>query len=181
MENDNLIRISLDEQVLELLQDGVVQQRYAVSTAHNGPGECNGSGCTPRGWHEIHSKIGDGEPLDTVFVGRVSTGEIYSEELAQREPGRDWILTRILWLSGLEAGRNLGGEVDTLNRYIYLHGCPDSTPLGVPGSHGCVRMRNADIVTLFAQVSAGTQVWIQEAAFDASTPRRPLALGSITA
>ncbi len=173
VEKNMLIRISLAEQSLELLLDGNIQQRYRVSTAANGAGECNGSGCTPRGWHKIHAKVGAGAESNTVFVGREPTGEIYSDDLAQQTE-RDWILTRILWLSGLEPGCNLGGQVDTLNRYIYLHGCPDSTALGEPGSHGCVRMRNADITQLFDQVEAGVRVWIQEAAFDSDSPTRAL-------
>ncbi|MBI5463072.1 MAG: L,D-transpeptidase [Gammaproteobacteria bacterium] len=171
MAHEQLIRISLAEQTLELLEDGVVQCRYAVSTALNGPGECSGSGCTPRGWHAIHAKIGAGVAVDTVFVGREPTGEIYSAELAQQQPDRDWILTRILWLGGLEPEHNQGGQVDTLSRYIYLHGCPDNAPMGVPGSHGCVRMRNADVVELFERAREGTHVWIQEGPFDAATPR----------
>jgi L,D-transpeptidase YbiS len=103
---------------------------YPVSTARNGPGERRGSGCTPRGWHRIRIKIGAGLPLDTVFVGRRPTGEIYGPELAARHPERDWILTRILWLTGLEPGRNRGGECDTLRRFIYIHGCPDTAPDG---------------------------------------------------
>lgn len=174
MANERLIRISLAEQALELLEDGVVQRRYAVSTARNGPGECSGSGCTPRGWHAIHAKIGAGAAPDTVFVGREPTGEIYSAELAQQQPDRDWILTRILWLTGLEPGLNQGGQVDTLSRYIYLHGCPDSAPLGEPGSHGCVRMRNTDVIELFERVAEGARVWIQEAPFDAASPRYPV-------
>ena len=171
MANDQLIRISLAEQALELLKDGVVQRRYAVSTALNGPGECNGSGCTPRGWHEIHAKIGADAIQDTVFVGREPTGEIYSADLALQQPDRDWILTRILWLSGLEPEINQGDQVDTLNRYIYLHGCPDSAPMGVPGSHGCVRMHNPDVIELFEWVTEGTRVWVQEGPFDAASPR----------
>jgi lipoprotein-anchoring transpeptidase ErfK/SrfK len=174
MPSDQLIRISLAQQVLELLEEGDVQRRYAVSTGLNGPGECSGSGCTPRGWHEIHAKIGAGVAPDTVFVGREPTGEIYSDVLAQLHPGRDWILTRILWLGGLEPGVNQGGQVDTRSRYIYLHGCPDSVALGEPGSHGCVRMRNADVIELFARVEAGTRVWIQEGPFDETSPRGAL-------
>lgn len=166
-----LIRISLAEQTLELWRDGKRQQRYLVSTGANGAGEYNGSGCTPRGWHEIHSKIGANAEPGTVFVAREPTGEIYTDALAQQAE-RDWILTRILWLSGLEPGRNLGGQVDTLSRYIYVHGCPDNISLGEPGSHGCVRMRNADITQLFDRVERGVRVWIQEAAFDADSPTR---------
>lgn len=161
----SLIRISLAQQRLELLEGGRLMRHYPVSTAANGAGETDGSGCTPRGWHEIRAKIGAGCAPGTVFVGRRPTGEIYSEALADRYPERDWILTRILWLRGLEAGRNRRGTVDTLRRFIYLHGCPDNAPMGVPASHGCVRMRNADIMDLFERVTPGTRVWIQEEPF----------------
>ncbi|HEY9199079.1 MAG TPA: L,D-transpeptidase, partial [Gammaproteobacteria bacterium] len=107
------------------------------------------------------------------FVGRRATGEIHCAELAAQAPERDWILTRILWLRGLERGRNRGGRVDSMRRYIYLHGCPDSEPMGVARSHGCVRMRNADVMDLFERVPAGTRVWIQEGPFDADSPRSP--------
>ena len=133
-----------------------------ISTATNGPGEKNGSQCTPRGWHEIDTKIGEGCEPNTVFVGRVPTGEIYSSQLGGEERGRDWILTRILWLSGLEPGKNQGGDVDTKQRYIYLHGAPDEVELGKPGSIGCVRVRNCDIIRLFDLVPAGTKVLIQD-------------------
>jgi lipoprotein-anchoring transpeptidase ErfK/SrfK len=121
-----------------------------------------GSEQTPRGWHRIRAKIGAGCPSGTVFVGRRPTGEIYSEALDRAQPGRDWILTRILWLCGNEPGRNRFGDVDSMRRYIYIHGCPDSAPVGQPGSHGCVRMRNADILALYQQVSVGLPVLIEE-------------------
>ena len=168
-----LIRISLAEQALELLRAGELLRRYAVSTARNGAGEAMGSGCTPRGWHEIRAKIGSGCAPGSVFVGRRATGEIYSDALAKTFPDRDWILTRILWLRGLERGRNRRGQVDSMRRYIYVHGCPEREPMGVPASHGCIRMRNAEVMDLFERVCAGTRVWIQEAAFDAASPRRP--------
>ena len=169
-----LIRISLAEQRLELLEGGAVVSAYSVSTAANGAGERQDSGCTPRGWHEIRARIGAGCPAGTVFVGRRPTGEMYSPEAAARQPSRDWILTRILWLRGLERGRNRGRGVDSMRRYIYLHGCPDSEPMGVACSHGCVRMRNADIMGLFEQTPQGTRVWIQDEPFDAATPRFPM-------
>lgn len=153
------IDIHLATQTLELLDDeGRVIRRYPVSTARNGAGEQRGSYCTPRGRHVIRAKIGAGAPENTVFVRRRPTGEIYSPELAARHPGRDWILTRILWLSGCEPGFNRLGEVDTMRRYIYIHGSPDEVPMGVPGSRGCVRMRNRDIIELFDLVEAGTPV-----------------------
>lgn len=133
---------------------------YPVSTALNGVGEENGSGCTPRGRHYIRAMIGEGQPLNTVFVGRRPTGEIFTPELAARHPERDWILTRILWLCGTEPGRNRLGSVDSFRRFIYIHGTPDSEPMGRPQSHGCVRMRNDQVVELFRQVRPGTPVSI---------------------
>jgi L,D-transpeptidase YbiS len=153
------IRIAIPEQTLDLFDDsGALLRRYLVSTSSRGAGERNGSYCTPRGRHVIRAKIGAGAPLNTVFAERRPTGEIYSPELAARHPGRDWILTRILWLSGCEPGFNRLGEVDTMRRFIYIHGSPDTAVMGKPGSIGCVRMHNRDLVELFDLVSAGTPV-----------------------
>lgn len=159
---DARIEIDLARQELRLLLGGREAGRWPVSTAANGAGEVQDSECTPRGRHEISEKIGSACAMNTVFVGRRPTGEVFDEALAAREPGRDWILTRILWLSGLEPGRNAGGECDTKSRYIYIHGTPESTPLGRPGSRGCIRMRNADVVALFDAVEVGTPVEIVE-------------------
>lgn len=134
---------------------------YSVSTAKKGPGEKNGSLCTPRGAHIVRAKIGAGQPLNTVFVRRRPTGEVWTRELHEKYPGRDWILTRILWLSGCEPGRNRLGDVDTMRRYIYIHGSPDIAEMGKPGSIGCVRMRNPDIVDLFDRVAPYTPVEIR--------------------
>lgn len=157
-----MIRISLPDQQLELLEGNRTVATYPVSTARNGPGERRGSECTPRGWHRIRIKIGAGVPLNTVFVGRRPTGEIYDPELAARYPDRDWILTRILWLTGLEPGCNRGGDCDTLRRFIYIHGCPDTAPMGEPLSHGCIRMCNRDLLELFERVKAGNPVFISD-------------------
>ena len=155
------IEISIPEQRLTLWgDDGRALERYPVSTARNGAGEREGSFCTPRGDHIVRAKIGSGQPLNTVFRGRRPTGEIWTPELGERFPGRDWILTRILWLSGCEVGKNRLGDVDTMRRYIYIHGSPDSVPMGKPGSIGCIRMRNRDIVDLFDRVPAGIPVGI---------------------
>ena len=157
------IRISLAEQSLTLFDENAqVVRRYPVSTAAKGAGEAFGSYCTPRGKHLIRAKIGAGAPENAVFVARRPTGEIYSAELDAAFPGRDWILTRILWLSGCEPQRNRLGRVDTMRRYIYIHGTPDSTRIGVPGSHGCIRMRNADIIDLFERVPVYSTVEIVE-------------------
>ena len=153
------IRIAIPEQTLELFDDsGALLRRYLVSTSSRGAGERNGSYCTPRGRHVIRAKIGAGAPLNTVFAERRPTGEFYSPEFAARHPGRDWILTRILWLSGCEPGVNRLGEVDTMRRFIYIHGSADTAVMGKPGSIGCVRMHNRDLVELFDLVSAGTPV-----------------------
>ncbi len=156
------IRISIADQILELSEAGKPPKRYRVSTAKNGPGEKNGSFCTPRGRHIIRAKIGDGAPVNTVFVKRRPTGEIYDAELASRFPGRDWMLTRLLWLSGCEPGFNRLGDVDTMRRYIYIHGSPDSAVMGKPGSIGCVRMHNHDMLELFDLVETATPVEITE-------------------
>ncbi len=156
------IRISIADQLLELSEAGKPLKRYRVSTAKNGVGEKNGSFCTPRGRHIIRAKIGAGAPVNTVFVKRRPTGEIYDAELASRFPGRDWMLTRLLWLSGCEPGFNRLGDVDTMRRYIYIHGSPDSAVMGRPGSIGCVRMHNQDLLELFDLVAAATPVEITE-------------------
>jgi lipoprotein-anchoring transpeptidase ErfK/SrfK len=131
---------------------------YSVSTSKNGLGEKNGSFCTPRGRHIVRAKIGAGLPLNAVLVRRRPSGEIWSPELDAKYAGRDWMLTRILWLSGCEVGRNRLGDVDTMRRYIYIHGSPERAEMGKPGSIGCVRMRNADIVELFDLVPPYTPV-----------------------
>ncbi len=156
------IDIDLSRQSLRLFEGRTLLREYRVSTAAKGAGEKNGSYQTPRGKHKIRAKIGRGLAPGTVFVSRRPTGEVYAPALKQRYPGRDWILTRILWLSGLEVGRNRLRDVDTMRRYIYLHGTPDDTALGEPGSHGCVRMKNDDIVELFDLVEAGIEVDIHE-------------------
>ena len=157
------IRINLPAQTLGLFDDkGKLMHSYSVSTSKNGPGETKGSFCTPRGRHIIRAKIGAGAAENTIFIGRRPSGEIYTPALGERHPGRDWILTRILWLSGCELGFNRLKNVDTMQRYIYIHGSPDSSQMGKPGSIGCIRMHNRDIVDLFDQVAPGTPVDILE-------------------
>ena len=157
------ISINIESQELDLYDDKcALLKRYRISTSKNGAGELNGSYCTPRGRHLIRAKIGAGQPVNTVFVERRPTGETYSPDLARQFPRRDWILTRILWLSGCEPGYNRLGKVDTMRRAIYIHGSPDSAEMGKPGSIGCVRMRNQDIVELFDLVPVRTPVEIRE-------------------
>ncbi|SDS48584.1 L,D-transpeptidase [Pseudomonas oryzae] len=159
----DLLHISIADQCLYGFAAGVLRLRLPVSTARNGPGERQGSGCTPRGRHQVRARIGAGLPEGAVLVGRRWTGEIWSPALAAQFPQRDWILSRILWLSGCEPGRNRLGAVDTFRRYIYLHGTPDSEPMGEALSHGCIRLRNADLIELFERVPAHCSVIIDEA------------------
>jgi hypothetical protein len=151
-------RVQLATQNLLLFEGGRCLAEFAVSTAKNGPGALRDSGCTPTGRHRVRIKIGAACPINTVFIGRRPTGECYSPDLAARYPERDWILTRILWLTGCEPGRNRGGSCDTLRRFIYIHGCPDGAPMGIPVSHGCIRMHNRDVMTLFDLVEPGMPV-----------------------
>lgn len=161
---DRQLVINIAEQTLTLYQQNNKVMTYTVSTAKNGIGSQENSGCTPLGQHIIAEKIGGDSPINAVFIGRVATGERYDTALGKLYPERDWILSRILWLSGLEEGVNKGnnnqGVCDTYQRYIYIHGTPDSEPMGLPLSHGCVRMRNKDIIELFEQVEEGMVVII---------------------
>lgn len=156
------IMVSISQQTLSLFKEGNLIKIYQVSTGKNGAGETFGSEKTPRGKHIIRAKIGHGECENTVFRARRPTGEIYSQELALQFPERDWILTRILWLSGKEVGKNRLGTTDTMRRYIYIHGTPDTTELGKPGSRGCIRMRNQELIELFDLVPVGTEIYINE-------------------
>lgn len=159
-----IIDVFVDEQNLVLSDDcGRQCAKFAISTALKGIGEQKGSYQTPRGRHVVRAKIGAGLPINAVLVGRRATGEVFNDDLVRRYPQRDWILTRILWLSGCEPGLNRLGSVDTMQRYIYIHGTPDTEPMGVAGSHGCIRMRNQDIVQLFDLVDVGTVVNIHGA------------------
>ncbi|MGO1782453.1 MAG: L,D-transpeptidase family protein [Moraxellaceae bacterium] len=161
---DTQLVIDIAQQRLTVCRADEQIAQYVVSTAKNGIGSQEDSGCTPIGRHVIAEKIGGSAPINSVFVGRVPTGEVYDEMLGELHPKRDWILSRILWLTGLEEGLNKGsndrGGCDTYQRYIYIHGTPDTEPMGTPLSHGCVRMRNHDIVELFEEVSVGTSVLI---------------------
>ncbi len=153
------ITIHIKSQMLVLHRNNDTAIKYSISTGSKGVGQQEGSWQTPMGRHLIRAKIGDGYPRDSVFVGRRSSGEIYSAEIRAQYPKRkDWILSRILWLSGLEKGFNRLGSVDTMRRYIYIHGSPDSAVMGVPGSRGCIRMKGADIIDLFDRIEAGIEV-----------------------
>ncbi len=153
-----MLHINITQQLLQIIVNDKVICEYSISSGKNGVGAKAGSECTPLGRHIIRAKIGADAPVGSVFVGRRATGEIYSAALAVQYPQRDWILSRILWLSGTERGKNRLKDVDTMRRYIYIHGSPDSEPMGQPLSHGCIRMRNEDVVELFDKVAVGAEV-----------------------
>lgn len=157
------ILIDLAQQKLYLPR---LNKQYLISSGKNGIGETENSGKTPRGWHKIAEKFGQNAPLNSVFVARQATGEIYNPQLAAEFPQRDWILTRILWLSGLEAGFNQGEGCDTYQRYIYIHGTPETEKMGEPLSHGCIRMRNPEVAELFDLIREDALVYISEQALD---------------
>jgi lipoprotein-anchoring transpeptidase ErfK/SrfK len=163
------IIVSIADQRLQLRENGKVAIDVMVATATNGPGEVAGSECTPRGKHIIRAKIGNACPINTVFVGRRPTGEVFSETLREANPGRDWILSRIMWLSGQEVGKNRLGNVDSMRRYIYIHGSPDDEIFGQPNSHGCVRMKNADVIRLYDAIDVGIPVLILEGSLTETT------------
>ena len=158
--DDVYLKVDISKQKLSCYYREQICISFDISTGKNGVGEIAGSECTPRGKHEIKDIIGLNHEINAVFVGRMWTGEIYSKELAQQYPQRDWILTRILRLNGLEHGFNQGGLVDTYERYIYIHGVPDDAEMGIPGSHGCIRMRNTDVILLANWVKVGLKVWV---------------------
>ena len=147
-----MITIKISEQSLEYKG-----KSYSISTAINGTGEIEGSYCTPTGKFKIAEKIGSNLELGSVLVEREPTGEIYNTNLAKKNPDRDWILTRILWLDGIELHNQ-----NTKNRFIYIHGSPDETKMGMPGSKGCIRMHNYDVIELFESIKSGENVIITE-------------------
>ena len=155
------IIVDIPTQTLSVLENKDILHSYSISTGGNGAGEEKDSEKTPRGKHIIRAKIGEDAPAGTIFIGRRPTGEIYQTGMREKEPDRDWILTRVLWLSGLDVNQNRLGNVDTMQRYIYIHGSPDEIEMGKPGSRGCVRMRNSDVVELFDLVSVRTPIFIQ--------------------
>lgn len=161
-QSTSAIEVNIGSQTLLLKSGGEIIKSYTVSTARNGPGEKQHSECTPRGLHVIAEKIGADCKPDTVFVARQQTGEFFTPELRQLFPDRDWIITRILWLAGCEPGLNQGGDVDTYQRCIYIHGAPDDVTMGEPGSRGCIRMRNSDVIELFDLTDVGMKITVVE-------------------
>ena len=155
----NSLLISIKAQQLDYLHNHKTIASFPVSTSKHGTGNQNNSFKTPLGLHKIKLKIGKNCPVNTVFKSRRPTGYIYRPEYKQVK--KDWILTRILWLQGLEPNINSGKGIDSLRRFIYIHGTPDSEPMGTAKSHGCIRMCNIDIIKLFDLVSVDTLVEIK--------------------
>ncbi|WP_280539613.1 L,D-transpeptidase [Chromohalobacter sp. 11-W] len=156
------LEIDLGAQSLTIREGDVCRETFSISSGENGIGQHEGSGQTPVGWHYVRAAIGNGLPAGSVFRGRRPSGEVFSPELARVHPERDWILTRILWLCGLERGVNRGGDVDSQRRYIYLHGTPADQPMGTPASHGCIRLRDETLLAVFEAAPAGTPVWLHD-------------------
>ncbi len=152
-----MIEVNLKRQTLMLWKNRYLLKSYTVSTAKNGAGEVFNSYQTPRGKHEIIAKIGAGFPIGSVFSAREWTGEIYHKASNTEIRNDDFILSRILWLSGLEEHNK-----NTKKRHIYIHGTPDDNPVGVPVSRGCIRMRNEEIIELFDLVYEKMPVFISE-------------------
>ena len=158
-----LIDVNISDKTLSLIStnDNKTLKTYSINTSHVGPGELSGSNCTPRGKHIVRAKIGTDAPENTIFRGRRPTGEIYKAGMRDEYPKRDWILSRILWLSGKEPGKNRLGNVDTMRRYIYIHGCPDEYEMGRDSTIGCINMKNDDLIELFDTIPVYTQVNIK--------------------
>jgi len=151
----SFITIDVSNQILKLSSNKLTRD-YFISTSKNGVGQENNSGKTPLGRHYIFKKIGQNMPVNSIFIGREFNFEVYHDALG--DIYTDWILTRILWLAGSEDGMNAGGNVDTKNRYIYIHGTPYEDQLGKPVSSGCIRMSNQDVIELFNYTQIRTEV-----------------------
>ena len=154
------IIISIKSQNLFLLIDDRIKFTYKISSAKAGIGQLKGSNKTPLGHHTIRAKIGENNPIYSVYEGRRPTGDIWTKNLNEQLSKDDWILTRIIWLSGKEIGFNRLGDFDSMQRFIYIHGTNEEELLGSPASHGCIRMSNNDILTLYQYVEVGTDVFI---------------------
>jgi hypothetical protein len=158
----NLIVVDISSQSLQWFLDGELEKRYHISTSRYGIGSRAGSNKTPLGLHYVKRKIGADATSGTIFKGRVSTGRVARIEHRPLATGDDFVTSRILWLSGLEEGRNRGNGVDSFSRYIYIHGTHEEGLIGKPASHGCIRMFNRDVIDLYKRIHTRTLVWIQE-------------------
>ena len=158
---NNEIIVDISEQRLYLYNNDNLVQSFPVSTSKYGEGQIENSFKTPLGLHEIKEKIGDKEPINTIFTARENTNKIAEIQINPNDTENDFVTSRILWLDGLENGINRGVGVDSYSRYIYIHGTHEEGLIGQKASHGCIRMFNNDVIELFDMVSEGTKVQIR--------------------
>jgi len=162
MAKKHRLLVNIKQQQLFYYGDEKLLKQYPISSSEKGVGNLQDSYQTPLGLHQIKEKIGDGCEIYEVFIGRQPQGNFFELQNSDIELPDDIISSRILWLDGLEAGINQGGDVDTYQRYIYIHGTMDEDKIGQPVSHGCIRMLNKDIVELYSQLEIGCEVLIEE-------------------
>lgn len=156
---ERILFVRIGTASLQFFRNGALVKSYAISTSKRPPSNVKNSLGTPRGLHEIAERIGAGQPPGVVFKSRVSTGHHFSE-IPGHDKETNLITTRILWLRGLEPGVNLGGDVDSYERYIYIHGTNHEARIGEPLSAGCVLMRALDLIELYDEVRVGDRVMI---------------------
>ena len=160
---DELVLIvEVTQQKLYVVKEEKVIRTYPISTSKYGIGNEDGSNKTPVGTHRIYEKVGEGVKIGTIFKARISTGRIANISHDSTDVEQDFIITRIMCLEGLEPGVNKGKGIDSCDRRIYIHGTPEEGLIGTPASHGCIRMKNDDVVELFDLVKIGTLVEIKE-------------------
>jgi hypothetical protein len=152
-----VLTVNIAAQSASLFEDEKFVKKYPCSTSRFGIGQIEGSNCTPLGLHRIAEKIGGGAAAGAVFKSREVVGHTSQPEFADAK-----ITTRILWLEGLEPGFNRDGNVDSHDRYIYIHGTGDQETIGAPASHGCIHFADSDLIPLFDLLPSGTLVWIAE-------------------
>jgi len=157
---ENLIYVDISSQTLSYIVKGTVSKKYNISSSYYGTGSVANSLKTPLGKHEIYKKIGNELPINAILKGRVWNGAIADIIEGPIDTDYDHVTSRILWLDGLEEGKNKGNGVDSRNRYIYIHGTAEEGLIGKPASDGCIRMYNNEVIELFELVSEKTQVWI---------------------
>ena len=158
---ERVLAVRISTATMQFYRGGVLVKSYGISTSKRPPSNIKNSRGTPRGLHEIAERIGHGQPPGMVFKSRVAIGRHYSE-LPDADENQNLITTRILWLRGLEPGVNRGGDVDTYERYVYIHGTNHEDRIGEPLSSGCVLMRNLEIIELYDEVRTGDMVWIAD-------------------
>ncbi len=157
---DSLLYVDISRQNMYLLKKGTILRAFRISSSYYGTGSEVNSLKTPLGKHEIYKKIGKDLPINAILKGRVWNGSIANIIIDDIDTDFDHVTSRILWLDGLERGKNKGPGVDSRSRYIYIHGTAEEGLIGKPASDGCIRMYNTDVIDLFDLVNEKIQVWI---------------------